>query len=198
MKALRVKHTIGRKMQMLLTQLEKIMKFPTPKDLTGVCAFLGTINITHQCISNYSELACPLSYLIEKVNWCWAQAEQLSFELLKIKSTTLASIYRHNLVLPTHLYTDASEFTEELVIMQFRPIEFKKKLEIPVVYNLFTFSSTQQKYLTYKKKLYALTRFVIKYDYLCNYLLYTIVIYIDYKPLIYFLKTDAHKGIYGH
>ena len=47
-KALGVKHTISEKVQMLLTQLKKIMKFPAPKDLSGICVFLETIGITHR------------------------------------------------------------------------------------------------------------------------------------------------------
>lgn len=197
-KALGVKHTItiGGRVQVLPTRLEKIMKFPTPKDPTGVRAFLGTIGITRRWIPNYSELARPLSRLTGKVNWRWAQAEQLSFELLKIKSTTLASMYGHDPALPVHLYTDASGFAGGLVITQFRPIESKKELEVPIVYDSFTFSGTQQKYATYKRELCALTRFVIKYDYLCKHPLHTTVIHTDHKPLTHFLKSDAHEGVY--
>lgn len=197
-KALGVKHTIGERVQVLSTQLKKIMKFPASKNPSGVCAFLGTIGITYQWIPNYLELTWPLSRLTGKINWRWTQAEQLSFELLKIKSTTVAFMYKYNPVLPVHLYTDASRFAEGLVIMQFRPIKSKKELEVPIVYNSFTFFSTQRKYVTYKRELCTLTRFVIKYDYLCKHPLYTTVIYTDHKPLTHFLKSDTHKGIYRH
>lgn len=168
------------------------MKFPTPQNPTGVRAFLGTIGITRRWIPNFSELSRPLSRLTGKVDWRWFAAEQLSFDLLKIKSTTMASMYGYDPSLPVHFYTDASGFAGGLAITQFRPHEAGQRyLEVPIEYDSFTFTGTQRKYATYKRELCALTKFVLKYDYLCKHPRNT-------RPLTYSLKSDAHEGSYGH
>lgn len=107
-------------------------------------------------------------------------------------------MYGYDPVLPVHLYTDASGFAGGLVITQFRPIKSKKELKVPIVYDSFTFFSTQRKYATYKRELCALIRFVVKYDYLCKHPLHTTVIHTNHKPLMHFLKSDTLEGIYGH
>lgn len=66
--------------------------------------------------------------------------EELSFELLKIKLTTIVSMYGHDPALLVHLYTDSSGFAGGLVIAQFRSVPSKKELEVPIVYDSFTFS----------------------------------------------------------
>lgn len=48
------------------------------------------------------------------------------------------------------------------------------------------------------KKRYVLTKFIIKYNYLYKYFLYIIIIHINYKPLIYFLKLNIYKNIYKY
>ena len=43
-----------------------------------------------------------------------------------------------------------------------------------------------------------MTKFVIKYDHFCKHSKITIVIHIDHKSLIQFLKSDNHENIYEH
>ena len=71
-------------------------------------------------------------------------------------------------------------------------------MEVLIIYDSFTFTPTRRRYPTYKRELYVIMEFVKKYDYLCKYLYYITIIYIDYKPLTYFLKSDSHKGIYSN
>lgn len=46
--ALGVKHTVGGRLQVVPTKLEKIMRFPIPQNPKGVRAFLGTTGITRR------------------------------------------------------------------------------------------------------------------------------------------------------
>ena len=46
--------------------------------------------------------------------------------------------------------------------------------------------------------MYVFIIFVIKYDYFCIYLRNCIIIHIDYKALICFLRADFYKSIYEH
>ena len=71
-------------------------------------------------------------------------------------------------------------------------------MKILIIYNSFTFIITQKKYFIYKRKLYIIITFIIKYDYLYKYLYLLIIIYIDYKPLTYFLSSNFYKKIYDY
>lgn len=52
--------------------------------------------------------------------------------------------------------------------------------------------------MLFKKKLYVLTKFIIKYDYLYKYFLYKIIIYTKHKSLIFFIKSNIYKSIYKY
>ena len=66
-------------------------RWQVPSDQYGVRAFFGIIGITRRWAKNFAEPAGPLSRLTGKVDWQWTQAEQLSFEEIKIKCTTRTS-----------------------------------------------------------------------------------------------------------
>lgn len=107
-------------------------------------------------------------------------------------------MYGYDPSLPVHFYTDASGFAGRLAITQFRFHERNKNdLEVPIAYDSFIFTGTQQRYATYKQELCALTKFVLKYDYFCKHPRNTAIIHTDHKPLTYFLESGAHEGIYG-
>lgn len=71
-------------------------------------------------------------------------------------------------------------------------------VEVPIIYDSLAFSATQKLYPTYKKELCAIVKFCGKYDYLCKYPVNTTVVHTDHRPLVHFLKSDLHEGIYGH
>ena len=202
-KALGVTHAVGGHVHILEDRIAKIAQWPTPLDQTGVRAFLGIVGITRRWIKNFAEIARPLSRLTGKVNWRWTGSEQLAFEILKIKCTSRSAMHGIDLRLPVHFYTDASGFAGGLVITQFQdPITADSPamtaVEVPIIYDSFTFASTRRKYPTYKRELYVIVVFVNKYDYLCKHPYHPAVVHTDHKPLTHFLPSDLHEGIYGH
>lgn len=204
-KALGVTHTVGGLVYILEERVNKVAKWPTPIDQTGVRAFLGTVGITRRWIKNFAELARPLSRLTGKVDWRWTESEQLSFDILKIKCATRSAMHGIDADLAIHFYTDASGYAGGLVITQFQnPVEVDttskngEAVEVPILYDSFTFPGTRRKYPTYKRELYVIVSFVTKYDYLCKHPYNPAIIHTDHKPLTYFLNSDLHEGIYGH
>lgn len=202
-KVLGVTHTVGGLVSILEDRVAKIARWPVPKDQTGVRGFLGAVGITRRWIKNFAELSRPLTRLTGKVDWRWTQSEQLSFEIIQIKSTTRASMHGIDLSLTVHFYTDASGFAAGMVITQFQSPAVAgssgtKAVEVPIIYNSFSFQPTRRKYPTYKRELYAIVSFVYKYDYLCKHPFLPAVIHTDHKPLTHFLGSDLHEGIYGH
>ena len=242
-KALGVVHKIGGHVHILEERIAKVAKWPVPSDQSEVRGFLGTVGITRRWVKNFAEVARPLSRLTGKVAWKWTQAEQLSFEILRIKCATRTSMHGIDLNQTVHLYTDASGFAAGCAITQFQPASqvdvmvlqeasrpessatqakapamrkasaskakvsdpcqkpvatAARDVEVPVLYDSFTFSPTQRKYPTYKRELCAIITFCKKYDYLCKHPYKPAIVHTDHKPLTYFLGSDLHEGIYGN
>ena len=96
-----------------------------------------------------------------------------------------------------------SSFAESVIITQFQLTYIIKAfdnalIEILIIYNSMIFIFIRRNYPIYKRKLYIIIKFIKKYDYFYKYPYYTSIIYINYKPLTYFLKSDTYKGIYNH
>lgn len=108
-----------------------------------------------------------------------------------------AAIHSIYLSLTSHFYVDASGFGAGLAITQDNLIERSpKEIEAPIIYDSFTLSRTQRKYSTYKRELCALSKFAIKYDYLCKNPNLPTIIHTHHKPLTFFCESGCHEGIY--
>ena len=112
-----------------------------------------------------------------------------------------------NLKFSVYLYTNASVFVEKLIIIQFKSffavnlfdIDFETStIEIFILYDFYALSFFRRRYFTYKRKLYVLITFLMKYDYLCKHFYFSIVIHIDHRFIIHFLNFDMHEKIYDH
>lgn len=199
LRALGVTHCIGGKVKIVDDRIQKITQFPEPASVSEVKSFLGTVSMTRRWVPNFAEIARPLSRLTGKVDWQWGNTESLSFEILRIKYATTAAMHSINLSLTSHFYVDASGFGAGLAITQVNQVEGSpKEIEVPIIYDSFTLSRTQRKYPTYKRELYALSKFAIKYDYLCKNPNLPTVINTDHKPLTFFCESGCHEGIYGY
>lgn len=202
-KALGVTHHVGGLITILEDRIKKITTWPVPSDQSGVRAFLGVVGITRRWVKNFAEVSRPLTRLTGKVEWRWTLSEQLAFEVLKIKCATRTSMHGIDLNLVVHFYTDASGFAGGLAITQFQQAQAVEAfgnglVEVPVIYDSFTFTPTRRRYPTYKRELYVIWEFAKKYDYLCKHPYHTAIVHSDHKPLTYFLASDLHEGIYGH
>ena len=118
----------------------------------------------------------------------------------------IIAIHKLNLIAVYHFYIDVSLNSVNLYIIQYRPsVEAFSRIsnninlvEVSIIYNSFIFSITQKLYLIYKKELYALIKFYNKYDYLYKHLYNTSIIHTDYRPFIYFMKSDLYEDIYNY
>lgn len=70
-------------------KLDEVLKWPTPKNLMDIRAFLGFGNFYQRFIHNFAGKAQPLNDLTKKDNpWTWTGKEQASFDALKTVFTT--------------------------------------------------------------------------------------------------------------
>lgn len=197
--ALGVDHHVGGKIHILPSRVETLAKWPEPRNVREVQGFLGAVGITRRWVKNFAEMAQPLNQLTGGVPWRWMQSEQLSFELLWIKCTSNVAMNGIDWSLDTHFYTDASGFAGGLVITQFQKKEgVTRPIEVPIIYDALTFSATERKYQTYKRELCAMVKFSTKFQYLLRNPERPGIIHTDHKPLIHFLESSLHDGIYRH
>ena len=196
--ALGVDHIIGGKIQVIPDRVKVILEWPIPLCPTDIRAFLGTVGITKRWVKNFSEMARPLHRLTGRVPWRWGPSEELSFEIVKLKCATRSMMFGIDWSVPVRFYSDASGYAAGLVITQIQKDERGVEAEVPIIYDSFTFTASQRKYPTYKRELCAMVRFACKYDYLLRYPSLPGLVFTDHKPLIHFLNSELHDGIYGH
>ena len=121
-----------------------------------------------------------------------------------MKCSTTTVMHDVNLRFFVHLYTNASNFVAELVITQFKTEAFvdltekKKIVEVFILYDFFVFTSTRKCYSIYKKKLYIVVIFAIKYVYFCKHLYQFAVIHTNHRLITHFLTFDMHEEIYDN
>ena len=96
-----------------------IKNYPTPTNIKQIRQFLASVGFYRNMISDFAELAAPLSDLLRKnVKWQWSDACQSSFEALR-DSLSKPPILRHpNFHLPFEIHTDASKLSIAGVLMQ--------------------------------------------------------------------------------
>jgi RNase H-like domain found in reverse transcriptase len=196
--ALGIRHTIGGRLNIVDTRIAKIIRWPTPKNVSGIRGFLGATSICRRWVKNFSELARPITSLTSKWTWRWSDCEQLSFELLRTKCATVLAMHGIDWSITVHFFTDASKFYAGLIIVQYQVITPSgKPVAVPILFDSFPFTMAERKYPTYKRELCSLVRFASKYDYFLRDPHRPGVIHTDHKPLTSFLKSDCHDGIYS-
>ena len=197
--ALRIDHYIERKIFIREAQIANIIQWLISKNVTGVQSFLKDIEIIRRWVKNFTEIVYSLSQLTEDHLWQWTESELLFFEILWIKYTMRVVMHSINWSLIIHLYIDASEYADNLVITQYQLVDDNfRSVEISIIYDFFTFSVTERKYHIYKQKLYAMIKFAFKYHYLLQNLNQEAIIYTDYKLFVHFLKLSLYDEIYSH
>ena len=65
-------------------------------------------------------------------------------------------------------------------------LESEKPVEYPLIFDSILFNSTERNYGTYKRELFTIINFLRKYYYMFMYG-DTSTVFIDYKPLTFFL-----------
>lgn len=110
-----------------------------------------------------------------------------AFDILRIKYATTTSMHGIFWDIPCHFYSDASKYGACLWITRIRD-----GVKLPILYDLFSLSSTECKYPTYKRGLLEIVKFAKKkkYDHLLQNPQSPGVFHTDYKPLVRFLSSD--------
>jgi hypothetical protein len=115
-----------------------------------------------------------------------------------VKAIIRSAMHGINLNDEVHFYIDSFTYAADMTVTQFRLDHAERIVKVSIMYDSFLLSFSRRKYLTYKKKLYALIIFVVKYDYFCKHSYKPAIIHIDHRSFTHFLASDAHEKIYDH
>src|SRR5258708_25738601 len=126
---------------------------PQPVKVKDIQSFIGFVNFYQRFIHNFSEIACPLHMLTQKLkDWSWGAAEQQAFDVLKSTITSAPTLAFPSKSSPFCLECDASNFTMGAVLSQqqedrlFHLIGFMSK----------SFSDTERNYQIHNKEMLAI------------------------------------------
>lgn len=117
--------------------------------------------------------------------------EEVAFRILKNKCASVTSMFGVDESLPVHAYFDASQFAGGFAMMH-----IVKGVERPIIYDSFSCTTTQRNYDTYKRELLTIVTFAEKHKHHFT-TRHPTTFYTDHLPLISFINSDRHEGIYA-
>nr|GEY12948.1 reverse transcriptase domain-containing protein [Tanacetum cinerariifolium] len=163
-----------------------ISKLPHPTTVKGIRSFLDHTGFYRRFIQDFSKIARPMTYLLEKDTPFFFSKECIeAFQSHKKKLTEAPILVALDWDLPFELMCDASEFAIGVVLGQRKTKHFQ-----PTHYASKTMTDAQAHYTTTKKELLAV---VYAFEKFWPYLvLFKSIVYTDHSALKYlFKKQDA-------
>ena len=102
-----------------LSKIEAVQKFPAPRSQTEVKSFLGLASYYRRFVPKFAEIPCPLHKARETwTKFKWTPEALDAFESLKLKLTSTPRLAFSCLKEPFILYTDARQFAMVAVLAQ--------------------------------------------------------------------------------
>ena len=174
-------------------KVEAVSKFPTPKTVDNIRAFLGLAGYYRCYVKNFSSIASPLSNLLKlnkKFEWT-AQCEE-AFNRLKSLLSTYPILAYPNYNEPFFLETDASNIGLGCVLSQVDPKTNKLR---PISYASRLLNKPETNYSTTDKEALAIVWGLKKYRYVIYG--YRIHVLTDHKPLTSLFTKTLPPGRLG-
>ena len=138
------------------SKIEAIRGWPTPRDVKGLQAFLGTVGYYRQYLPDYATLAKPLTLLTgKKTPWTWTTVEESAFRKLKVGMTTAPVLGYPNPQLRYTLDTDASDVGVGAVLSQ-----EQDGVERVIAYYSKTLAPPERNYCVTRRELLAVIKAV--------------------------------------
>ena len=172
--------------QMDNEKVKAIRKWPEPRNLKEVQAFLGFANFYRRFIQGYSPICTPLTKMTKKEqSFYWECKQREAFEKLKKKFILAPILASFNLERKIILKTNASNQALGSCLSQ---PDAEGQLH-PVVYRSRKFSGPELNYDVHDKELLAIVDAFEEWRAYLERSRHPIVIYSDHKNLSYFTTT---------
>ena len=160
-------------------KIQGIVQTATPKDISDVRRFLGTVNQMSKFTPCLADSTRPLRELLERDSvWHWGDKQQRAFDSIKVQLTSAPVLALFDPKRETILSADASSYGIGAVLLQKQENGELK----PVAYKSRALTPTEQRYAQIEKEALA---FTWACDSLADYLLgLQFHIQTDHKPLV--------------
>lgn len=134
------------------SKVEAIKRYPTPKSVTEIRAFLGLVGYYRRLIIDFAKIAHPLTALTKKnVRYEWSEECQQAFDTLRLALTEEPILQYPNLEKPFSLFVDASGYALGAVLCQ-----EKDGHELPVAYASRQLNRAEMNYCTTERECLAM------------------------------------------
>ncbi|KAE9066105.1 hypothetical protein PF007_g28602 [Phytophthora fragariae] len=166
-------------------KISSICSWPTPKNQTELCQWLGLASYLHKYTKDYAGLIQPMSSLLKKdVAWNWRPEHQDAFDAVKKSLASAPVLMLPDTSRPFHVVCDASDFAIGCALMQF-DAEGRERV---VSYQSRQMKPAEKNYPVHGKELLAMRYALIKFR---VYLLgeQTFAVYTDHASLRTAMKS---------
>jgi hypothetical protein len=134
-------------------KVEGVMKWPVPKCVKDIQAFMGFANFYRRFIFGFSDIARPMNDLLWKdVKWDWTEKQQDAFDELKSRFTSAPILVMPNIEKKMKIETDASDYATGAVLSQL----MEDDLWHPVAYYSKSMNDAERNYDIHDKELLAI------------------------------------------
>jgi len=166
-------------------KVDAIEKMSCPKDIKGICSFLGHVGFYRRFVKDFSKIYRPLTNLLQKdVPLVFNDDCLEAFEILKKALISAPIVQPPDWNLPFEIMCDASDYAVGAVLGQ----RVDKKFEC-YPNSSKTLDSAQRNYATTEKKVLAV---VIACDKFRTYIVDSkVTIHTDHAAIKYLMKKDA-------
>ena len=135
-------------------KVQAILGWPAPKTVCGVRSFLGLANFYRRFIKDYAQVARPLNDLTKKDQaFKWKDPQQLAFDMLKQRFTTVPILVFPDIDKQFCLETDASDFATSAVLSILKDDKWH-----PVTYSSHSMSPEERNYPIADKEMLIVIR----------------------------------------
>lgn len=139
---------------MMDDKVRAIRDWPTPKSVEEVRSFLGMVGYYRKFIANFSNLAAPMTQLLQKgTRFDWGAAQEKAFRALIDATTTAPTLILPDPRLPYVITADACGFGVGASLMQ----DHGKGLQ-PIAFLSKKLTAAELKYENHERELLALYR----------------------------------------
>ena len=171
--------------------INKVASWPRPRNPTNVRSFLGLASFYRRFIQNFSKIASPMTSLTHKgMKFNWTEECEVAFETLKRALVNPPLLAYPDFSVEFTLSTDASLTAIGAVLSQAQ--EGKERV---VAYFSQMLTTTQQKWSTYDRELWAIIASVRHFRHYLRGQEFTI--FTDHQPLLGYNKVPIQDDVSG-
>ena len=174
------------------SNIEKVEKWPRPKDVTSLRGFLGLTGFYRRFVQDYAKISQPLLHLTKKgISFDWNDDCEHAFTVLRNALISPPILQYPNYGSPFTLYVDASACAIGSVLAQ----KGSDGKEHVIGYASHSLTDSERKWSTYDRELWAVvwsTRHFRRYLQCTNFLIVT-----DHKPLVGLKKMPLDQDPAG-